>query len=174
MADFQTCFDFMQDNEDSRHLHQQRPDRCPAGCAGPCYAISGINSGAFPAQFATIAALPQADRGPAIQQFYQDEFWNRWLGGLTSTPLAMRVYDACVNQGAHTGVTELQQAINAVNASGPQIEEDGAWGPITEAAANACDPGLLLAAFQSVRYAHYQEHDAGRPELPALLARAMK
>jgi hypothetical protein len=174
MADFQTCYTFMEDNEDSQNLHKQVTDRCPPGCLGPCYAISGINSGAFPKQFAAIAALPQASRGPAVQQFYQGEFWNRWLGALLSTPLGMRVFDACVNQGQRTGVEELQQAVNSVNAAGSQIEEDGAWGSVTEAAANACDPDVLLAAFQAIRYAHYQEHDAGNPALPALLARAMK
>ena len=164
----------MEGNEDSQSLHKQVADSCPPGVAGPCWAISGVNSGAWPAEFAAIAALPQAERGPVVQAFYQKDFWNRWLGALASTPLGMRVFDACVNQGGGIGVRELQMAVNSVDPDGPQVEEDGRWGPATEAAANARDPARLLAAFQAVRYAHYQEHDAGKPYLPALLARAMK
>lgn len=164
----------MEGNEDSQSLHKQVLDRCPPGRLGPCWAISGINSGAFPKEFAAIAALPQAERGPAVQAFYLADFWNRWLGALQSTPVGMRVFDAAVNQGAGTAVRELQMAVNSVNANGPRIDEDGAWGPETEAAANLCDPAALLPAFQAVRYAHYQERDAGDPALPALLARAMK
>ena len=172
MADFGFCYAFMESNEDALDLHAVKPDECPAGCVGPCWAVSGINSGAFPARFAAIAALPQADRGPAVEAFYKDEFWGGWLGGVVSDDLAARVFDAAVNLGGAKAVQLLQRAINALG--GAQVDVDGVCGPVTLSAVNNQNPALLLNAFKRLRYAHYAEYDAGNPALPVLLARAMK
>jgi len=48
----------------------------PKGVAGPCYAIGGVNSGAWPEEYAAIAAADPGDRLGLIQQFYQSHFWN--------------------------------------------------------------------------------------------------
>ena len=72
MASFDIAFDWMIVNEDANLQYASVPD-----VGGQ--AISGINSNSFPEQFAAIAAIPQAQRGPAVRQFYLSEFWNAWL-----------------------------------------------------------------------------------------------
>ena len=74
MADFETSYAFMIENEDSAQAHAIVPDS-PAGA----HAISGINSAAFPAEFAAIADVPQDKRGPLVEDFYRRHFWNQWF-----------------------------------------------------------------------------------------------
>ena len=169
MADFQTCFTFMMSNEDAANLHRKVSDACPPGAAGPCWAISGINSGVYPTQFAIIAALPQDKRGPLIETFYKTYIWDRWFGAATSTDVMMRVYDCTVNIGERKAVRLLQQSV-----PGETLEPDGLWGPVTLAAVNAADPVELLTTFKAARREHYLLNDANNPALPGLLARAAK
>jgi len=173
MADFNIAFQWAMQFEDPHMACAQVSDPCPAGCAPPCYAISGINSGAWPDDFATIAALPQASRPPAVQAFYQAKFWNNWLAQLVTDDLAKRVFDFGVNGGAGTSVITLQQAVNSLGAS---LKVDGGWGPNTLAATNNCDQAALVQAFITARAAHYQtiaaNHPADAPYLPVWLNRA--
>lgn len=171
MSDFDYCYAFMESNEDSTNLHKQVPDDCPVGCAGPCWAISGINSGAFPVQFAVIAAIPQVDRGPTIQAFYQNQFWSTWLGAIDSDVLAACVFDATVNMGARQAVRLLQQAVNAI---GLPLAADGVFGTKTLTAVNTAPAQALTLAFQQLRHDHYLLADAHNPALPGLLARALR
>ena len=164
----------MMDNEDPSRAHKTVPDAPPGA-----WAISGINSAAFPEQYAAIAAIPQAERGPAVQAFYQREFWNQWLQALSSDDVAKRVFDAAVNMGSGTACKLFQQAVNAVPVplSG-QIAEDGGWGLNTVVAANCCDPVALVAAFKKVRVFHYDtivhEHPNDARYLTEWVARAEK
>jgi lysozyme family protein len=173
MADFTTAFQWAMHFEDPEMACAQVPDAPPAGCAPPCYAISGINSGAWPAQFASIAALPQAGRATAVQAFYEAQFWSPWLAQLVSDELAKRVFDFGVNAGSGTSVKMLQQAVNAL---GGNLKVDGGWGPATLAAVNAADENALMQAFIAARAAHYQAiaaaHPADAPYLKLWLARA--
>jgi type VI secretion system secreted protein VgrG len=175
MADWNTAYNWMMDNEDSPRACKQVPDAGPAG-AGPCYAISGINSGSWPTQFATIAAVPQEERGPAVEQFYRDNFWNHWFDQVASDDVCKRVFDFAVNANGPASVKCLQQAVNSLG--GAQIKEDGCWGPATIAAVNAPDPNRLVSAFIAKRVAHYQGIAAANPErmqyLDAWTARAQK
>ena len=177
MADWSTAYNWMMDNEDTARACAQVPDAPPAGVPGPCYAISGINSGAFPAQFDAIAALAQSEREPAVQSFYQDHFWNPFIEMLESDELCKRVFDFAVNAGIGTSTRCLQKAINSLGPASP-IAEDGSWGPATVAAANAADPDALVAAFKACRLAHYQAIVAAYPAdaryLAAWSARAQK
>lgn len=157
MADWNTSYNWMMDNEDRERACAQVPDPPPAGCEGPCYAISGINSGAWPTQFEAIVAIPQANRGPSVQQFYQDHFWNNWFAQVQSDDLCKRVFDFAVNGGHGTAVRCLQQGVNSLNAAGAPIAEDGGWGPQTLNAVNAADPAALLEAFKAKRLAYYQD-----------------
>ncbi len=157
MADWNTAFNWMMNFEDAPRACAKVSDACPGGVAGPCYAISGINSGAWPAEFAAIAALPQSQRGPLVQQFYQNHFWNNWFAQMVSDEVCKRVFDFAVNAGSGTSVRCLQQAVNSLLAAGATpIAEDGGWGPKTLAAVNAADPVALQDAFQAKRAAHYQ------------------
>jgi hypothetical protein len=166
MADFAAAFQWAMQFEDPLMACAQVPDAAPAGAAGPCYAISGINSGAWPGQFAAIAALPQGGRAAAVEAFYQAEFWNSWLAQLVSDDVAKRVFDFGVNAGSGTSVRTLQQAVNAVGGS---LTVDGGWGPLTLAAANAAASAALVAAFIQARVAHYEAIAAANPADAAYL-----
>lgn len=164
MADWKIVCNWMMDSEDPSRACREVPDACPGGVKGPCFAISGINSAAFPATFADLAALPADGREAAVLLFYRDRFWNRWYEQLRSDDLAKRVFDFAVNAGSGTGVRCLQQAINALAAPGStKIGEDGAWGPATVAAANAADAAALTAAFTEKRVARYEAIVAAGP-----------
>jgi lysozyme family protein len=160
MADFDVAFQWAMQFEDPLMACEQVPDAAPAGVPGPCYAISGVNSGAWPAQFASIAAVPQNQRAAAVAAFYQAEFWNTWFTQLVSDDLAKRVFDFSVNAGSATAVKTLQQAVNA---SGGSLAVDGGWGPLTLGAANAADAATLVAAFIQARVAHYEALAAADP-----------
>lgn len=179
MADWNTAYDWMMDFEDAPRACAQVPDAAPSGVAGPCYSISGINSGAWPAEFTPIAALPQEQRKPLVQQFYQNHFWNTWFAQVVSDEVCKRVFDFAVNGGSGTSVRCLQQAVNSLLAAGTApISEDGGWGPMTVGAVNAADPVALQAAFEARRVAHYQAIVAADPSkaiyLAAWTARANK
>ena len=120
MAQFLTCFAWTMKFEDPRNEYAKVPDAPPGA-----FSISGINSAAWPTEFAQIEAISQAERGPAIEGFYETMFWNAWLAQLKSPDIAKRVYDAGVNMGLHTAVVTLQAAVNA---SGGHLEVDGSWG----------------------------------------------
>jgi lysozyme family protein len=170
MADFQTCFEWMLDNEDARRAYAQVHDAPPGA-----FAISGINSAAFPSDFAAIEAIPQAQRGPSIKRFYQLRFWNTWFTQLLSDDVAKRVFDEAVNAGAGTAVRVLQTATNAL---GGALTVDGGWGTLTLAAANAANPTALYQAFIEARKDRYREivrnNPADEKYLEEWLARANK
>jgi hypothetical protein len=166
MADFTTAFQWAMRFEDPEMACVQVPDAAPAGCPPPCYAISGINSGAWPQQFASIVALPEGSRVPAVEAFYKAQFWNLWFDQLASDDLAKRVFDFSVNGGSGTAVRTLQQAVNIL---GGNLTVDGGWGPMTLAAANAANQAALVAAFVATRVAHYQAIVAANPTDAAYL-----
>jgi type VI secretion system secreted protein VgrG len=160
MAEYDLAFQWTMQFEDSQMACAVVADAVPAGCSGPCYAISGINSGLWPTEFAAIAALPQASRAPAVEAFYQAHYWNNWFAQLDSDDLAKRVFDFAVNGGPGTAVMTLQRAVNALGGS---LAVDGGWGPLTLAAVNAADPNALLEAFIAARVAHYEAIAAANP-----------
>lgn len=133
-------------------------------------AISGVNSHVYPVQFARIALIPQSQRGPFIQNFYQIEFWNKWFAEIVSDEVAKRVFDEAVNAGPMTAVKILQIAL--------KIEDDGLWGPVTVAAANAAVESSLVSGFIAARIQHYKDIAAENPAeakyLPEWIARAQK
>ena len=179
MADWNTACNWMMDFEDPSRACALVPDPCPGGVAGPCYAIGGINSGAWPAEFAPIAALAPEQREPLVQQFYQNHFWNTWFAQVVSDEVCKRVFDFAVNGGSGVSVRCLQQAANSLLAAGEApIAEDGGWGPMTLGAVNAADPVALQAAFQAERVAYYRAIVAADPSkaiyLAAWTARANK
>ena len=166
VADFQTCYAFVLPNEDfTPPQYKTRPD--PTKADPLALAISGINSAAFPEEFEAIFAIPASQRGPAVQAFYQKTYWNSWIPQLEN-PIAMRVMDAEVNSGGE-GVRLLQQACNSL---GHDLEVDEIWGPLTVAAALACNQVSLVAVFKSLRVAFYRS--LGGPDVAEWVARAMK
>jgi len=76
MAQFPPALDFILDNED-----RNREYAIVADTGGQ--AIAGINSRSWPTAFANIERTPQAQRGPAVANFYKTEFWDVMrLGGV--------------------------------------------------------------------------------------------
>jgi lysozyme family protein len=157
VSSFDTDYNFMMKNEDPTQAHAITPDAPPGA-----HVISGINSFSYPAQFAAIAALPQAERGPAVESFYSTTFFNAFEAQLSDL-VEERILDAMVNEGPVTGCKDLQNAINSVSGPGT-VAVDGGWGPATVAAANACDQNALVAAIQAVRKARYIAIVAAHPE----------
>lgn len=142
MASFDVAFDWLMQSEDAARAYAVEPDAPPGA-----HAISGINSAAYPLQFAKISALPQDQRGVEVENFYRAAFWNKWYAQLASDELAKRVFDAAVNMGPGTAVKLLQNAAGCA--------ADGCWGPATLAAVNAMGD-FLVGPFKVVRLAHYQ------------------
>jgi hypothetical protein len=179
MADWKIAYNWMMDNEDAPRACLRVPDACPNGVAGPCFAICGINSAVFPAEFAAIAVLPQESRKTPVQQFYQIHFWNKWYAQLDSDDLCKRVFDFAINAGAGASLRCLQQAINSLAAlDAAHLAEDGRWGWATVTAANAADTQALRSAFTARRVAYYRAIAAAHPEkqryLDEWIARAEK
>ena len=178
MADFPTCYAFVLPNEDfTPPRFEAIPDPTPTDpTAG---AISGINSAAFPAQFARIAAiLPPAARAAAVESFYESTYWNGWIRQLQNA-IAMRVMDAEVNHGAGVGVRLLQRACNALEAApGAMLVVDGLWGPFTVEDTNAANLVRLVQMFRVARVSFLREAALTDPivakDLPQLIARANK
>ena len=154
MADFDTDYRYMEHNEDGAGLHQIVSDDPPGA-----HAISGINSAAYPEEYAAVAALPQSQRGPAVEDFYRVHVWHQFENQLSDV-IAERVLDMAVNSGPVTGVKVLQNAIYSLN---PNQTVDGVWGPATIQAANACDQDKLLAALRTARLQHYKAIVAKHP-----------
>ena len=170
MASFEIAYEWMMNREDARRAYARVSDSPPGA-----FAISGINSAAFPSDFAAIEAIPQAQRGPSIKRFYQLRFWNTWFSQLLSDDLAKRVFDAAVNMGAGTAIRLLQTAANAL---GGALTVDGGWGTLTLTAANSANPAALIAAFIEARENYYraivQNNPADKKYLEEWLARAGK
>ncbi len=171
---FEICYNFMLDNEDRLRLYKTVPDS-PEGA----FAISGINSASFPAQFNIINAIPQNQRGLAIEEFYREHFWNDYFEQINSVDLVMRVFDSCVNMGKGEGIILLQTAINSCIPNLTSV--DGGLGPHTDAAANeviANSSFDLVAEFKTTRAQFYKNLVIKNPDdekyLTGWLARAMK
>ena len=166
MANWNIAYNWMMDNEDAARACAQVPV-APRGA----FAISGINSAAWPEEYEAIAALSQDQRKPLVQQFYEDHFWNNWYAQMVSDDLCKRVFDFAVNAGSAASVRCLQQALNTLAGSGAaQLVDDSDWGPMTLDAANSADPAALVEAFQAARAAYYQAIVAAKPNLSIYLA----
>lgn len=164
MADFQTCFSFVLPNEDYTPPRYE-PVADPVLPMHPdAQALAGINSAFWPEDFARIVALPKADRGPAVANFYRFNFWNRWFDQMASNRLAAMTLDSAVNNGAGWAVRFLQTAVGSA--------ADGLWGTNTLAKANSVDVDEAVQKFIAAREARYRS--VGGPSLPQWLARASK
>jgi len=176
MSCFNVCFDWMMDSEDPARAYAVVPDAPPGA-----FAVSGINSAAFPGEFEAIAALAQNERALAVEQFYERNFWNQWFAQIDSDEVAKRVFDMTVNGGAGTEIKLLQQAFNAVaaqTASTAHLTVDGQLGPATVTAVNAVNLATLVAAFQKAQEDHYRAIVSANPAdakyLAGWLARAKR
>ena len=180
MADWNTAFNWLMDNEDAARAYAVVPDAPPGA-----FAISGINSAAWPLRYPLIAAIPQTERGPAVEAFYEEHYWNQWYAQLTSDEVAKRVFDFAVNAGSVAAVRCLQEACNSLKRTDPSglatefhLHVDGELGQDTVGTANDTDSATLVAAFQQARVSYYKAIVAANPAdaqyLKAWTARALK
>lgn len=147
MSQFQEAFQYTMLFEDRYREYAVQPD--PGG-----FAISGINSAAFPDEFARIQAIPQSERGPSVEEFYQSKFWTPMkIGGINDQDLANRVFDMGVNGGSVEAVQLLQQAVGALR---HPVTVDGHIGPETLQAVDECEHDAILAAYRQQRQDYYK------------------
>lgn len=75
-------------------------------------------------------------------EIYRRDFWQRVHGDEMPPVLAFHLLDFAVNSGVETAIRKLQHELG--------VADDGIWGPVTKAAAAACNPPvtalMLLAA----------------------------
>lgn len=165
MASYDVAYRWMMSFEDPEFLFKKVPDAPDIYTTDPssptgtrvrigAYAISGINSHSYPAQFSHIESIPQAQRAAAVENFYELMFWNKWYDQIVSDEVAKRVFQFAVNRGPETAVEVLQQAVNALG--GAQIDDDGDWGPITVAAVNNQNSAMLVNSLQAQMLGSYQ------------------
>ena len=168
MDNFQICLAWTMQWEDPRLAYAVTSDN-------KGQVLSGINSVKWPADFARIAALPQAERPGAVAAFYRRCFYNQWLAQL-DIEIKKRVFDCGVNEGSGTAIKLLEESVNVVRKTAPFIVEDGLWGPATAAAANSVDQAALVSTFIKGRCARYRRivavNPADEPYLAGWLARA--
>ena len=173
MADFSVVYPWTLAFEDyTPPRYEPNPD--PTKTDPGAQALSGINSAAWPEDFAFIASLPQDQRAVAVQAFYYKRYWNQWYAQLDSNDVAKRVFDMGFNTYPTTAVKLLQEAVNNFRKIAAPLVVDGVWGPATVQAVNGCWTEKIVAAFQQARVAHYKKYDANNKNLAQLIARAMK
>lgn len=154
MSQFSPALEYVLDFEDEPRSYEPSDD--PGG-----FAIAGVNSAAWPAEYATIAAVPQPQRAGLVAAFYQANFWNPLqIGGVNDQDVANRVLDTSVNEGPVWGPKVLQMAANTL---GCTLLVDGELGPNTFAAVNGLSTDSLLAAIRTVRANRYQKIAAANP-----------
>ena len=130
--------------------------------------LDGFNRAHPELQFpANVHDLTQGDVGT----IYRLGYWK--FDGIQDQACATKIFDCDVNDGLPSGIRLAQRAAISL---GAHLTEDGAYGPATEAALNACNPSHLMDALIKVSTAHYQSMAAQHPEdvqfLRTWLARA--
>jgi lysozyme family protein len=165
MSQFLPAFNFTLKFEDSQRSYKNTIDNDGGGV------IAGINSKSFPDDYALIATIPQANRGPAIQDFYLNKVWTPTkVGGIVDQALANHVFDSCFNQGQRTGIKILQESINSLHRNCPYpLETDGLLEPDSLEVVNSLDPAKALAIFTQFRISAYRIDASSKTGSEALL-----
>ena len=97
-----------------------------------------------PASIADVEALTPA----AVAPIYRARYWNPAHAGDCPPGVDLMVFDESANQGVGRALASLQSALG--------VAADGAFGPATQAALAAADPGRLVRAIAANREAHYR------------------
>lgn len=148
MAQFSPALSYLLDFEDRNRNYTAVMDSNGGGV------IAGINSKSFPRQYAAIINMSVSQRGPAVSQFYYEEFWTPlMLGGIESQDIANRVLDMSVNSGPDHGVRLLQDSVNQLQPGALVV--DGKIGAHTLEAVNGLSAESVLAAYRVQRLAYY-------------------
>jgi len=90
----------------------------------------------------------QALTADTVAPIYQAKYWNVCQCDSCPAGVDLMVFDEAVNQGPERAILSLQAAVGAA--------ADGAFGPATLAAVQACDPTQTINAIAANRQAYYQ------------------
>ena len=97
-----------------------------------------------PATVQDVQALTAATVAP----IYQADYWNVCQCDSCPAGVDLMVFDESVNQGPGRAIRSLQAAVG--------VAVDGAFGPATLAAVQACDPTQTINAIAADRQAYYR------------------
>lgn len=110
-------------------------------------------------------SMPASKALPIAEQSYVEGYANPLrIANISSQALATALLSFAVNEEG-TGVRgkAVQILQEAARSLGATIAEDGAMGPGTIAAINACGPNRMLALFCQDQQAHYESIVAANP-----------
>jgi lysozyme family protein len=100
-----------------------------------------------------------------VQSIYETNYWLPPRCDLLARQLDLVQFDTAVNMGPGRAMRFLQAAVGC--------DVDGDFGPQTERAAAACDPGTAIAAYCDARCdareAYYRRLAENKPELKVFL-----
>jgi lysozyme family protein len=106
---------------------------------------------------AEVRALSQAE----AETIYRSRYWRPRYEYIESQVIATKVFDIGVNAGVVTAHRILQRSLGMC---GHPVEIDGAFGPETLAATNACPPEDLIRSLIDEQAAHYRAIVALNPK----------
>lgn len=123
----------------------------------------GISANFFPGVDPKTLTREQAEA------ILKENYWR--YDGLTDQPLATKLLDMSVNLGLGTSVKMAQNSYNFCTAQCAChcLEEDGIWGPATEASLNGSDPNRILWRLRGLQSQYYQNLVAKNPHLEVFL-----
>jgi lysozyme family protein len=94
-------------------------------------------------------------------EIYKRDWWDRYQYERIDNPkIAAKVFDLAVNMGPRPAHRIVQRAI--IRVSDNKISVDGVLGPLTIAAANSCDPLMLLSMIKILAVDYYAK--LGKPQ----------
>jgi lysozyme family protein len=96
-----------------------------------------------------------------VQAIYESGYWIPPRCDLLARPLDLVQFDTAVNMGPGRAVRFLQQSVGC--------GVDGDFGPGTERAVDACDPGDTVAKYCNVREAFYRQIVQHKPDQEVFL-----
>jgi len=109
--------------------------------------------------------LPQRDvkliEDAEVHRIYESGYWIPPRCDLLGRPLDLVQFDTAVNMGPGRAVRLLQAALGT--------GVDGDFGPATEGAVAACDPGDAIVKYCDARESYYRRLVSNRPELGVFL-----
>jgi lysozyme family protein len=86
---------------------------------------------------------------PEVATIYQSQYWTPACCEDLAAPLALAEFDTAVNMGVKRSIRFLQSAVKCT--------ADGSFGPGTQQAIAACDPGDALVGYCNAREAYYKQ-----------------
>ena len=94
-----------------------------------------------------------------VEAIYRQDYWR--FDRVDDQRVATKIFDLCVNVGMHAAVYMVQEALNGL---GADLDDDGRWGPMTQACVNATQPDKLLRLLCGEARDYYMAIVDHRPE----------